>query len=182
MLSSYWCAILCNSRMTQARGYSDEAYIQHSQPCWQEFNQSTWMDSSSSTCLTCYGSSLTSLSLTLFCMCNIDELQVALKLKLGEGVVAHACSLHALCVTNPSMYLVDCWTFKGCAQLYLDNPWLDSLSNGFLTCTSWLTLCKRYLMMGTKIPCVIGLGLQWQNRSILHDWLINWSSSIEWSK
>jgi len=40
---------------------------------------------------------------SLLCMHNIDEFQVVLKLELREGVVAHACSLHVLCATDPSM-------------------------------------------------------------------------------
>ena len=48
------------------------------------------------------------LSLISFCMRNIDEFQVVLKLELGEGVVAHACDLRILCVIGISKYLVDC--------------------------------------------------------------------------
>jgi len=49
-------------------------------------------------------------------MRNIDEFQVALKLELMEGVVAHAHSLHAPCVIDPPMYSVDCWVSEGHTQ------------------------------------------------------------------
>jgi len=69
-------------------------------------------------------------SLSLLRMRNIVEFQVALKLELGEGVVAHACSLRVLYATDYEFQIVlklelgECVAAHACSLhvLYATNP------------------------------------------------------------